>query len=65
MRNLAAPPKQSPPKQSQPKAGIAEDRLTKAIDAIKAGSYTQAQLLENFSLTKEQIESVNQELKAT
>ena len=60
-----APPKQSPPKQSQPKAGIAEDRLTKAIDAIKAGSYTQAQLLENFSLTKEQIESVNQELKAT
>lgn len=46
------------------KPPITDDRLSKAVDEIKAGNYTVEKLRANFALTAEQDEWVNHEVSA-
>ncbi len=48
-----APPASTPPKQQ-----ISDDRLSKALDKIKAGAYTKEKLFATFDLTDEQFDLV-------
>jgi recombination protein RecT len=53
-------PKQEPgPKQKQP---IANDRLAAGISKIKTGEYSRKALLDNFELTEDQLNVLNQEI---
>lgn len=44
---------------------ITDERLTKAVDQIKAGAYTTEKLRANFTLTREQEEWLSQELASS
>lgn len=46
------------------KKPLSDDRLTKAIESIKSGSFTSERLFAQFELTDEQAERVSQELAA-
>lgn len=46
------------------KKPLSDERLSKAIESIKAGSFTAERLFAQFALTDEQAERVNEELAA-
>lgn len=44
------------------KSEISDDRLTRAIEAVKGGTYERQKLLDGFTFTKEQQETLSREL---